>query len=1021
MPTESPPIAGAPYDDLPSAVEALVQAYTADPGVPGSGFQPSPTRPDGISALIRIFAVMAGHVVNRLNRVPDRSFLAFLNLLGTGPAPPRPARVPLTFSLAKGSTAEPLVPAGTRVGAPGDVVFETTRDLVVTQARIASVFVRQVDGDRYADRSAQAATVAQGYYEAFGGETPAEHALYLSSDAILGLPPETEVTLTLDFATHDDAVRWQALHDAAAVPPLDDGYPENALAPPLVAWSYWDGGAWRTLAPSHAPLAPAPGTSFTLAFKLPADIAATVVNGESARWIRAQLKAWTRAPIPAIQKAALGATLGPSGLAPDVALSGGRPLDLTMDFYPLGERPRFNDTIYIGSDDVFSRPSAVVTVTAVPSTQQTALKSTDKPVLAWEVWTGSAWTNVATAAPSATASATDPLWTVRFTLPAKLAPLVIQGTKSHWLRVRLVSGGFGKGLQVSTDNTKSPAVTTLIDDGYRPPLLHSLTLGYTAAPSVAPACVACNDLAFSDCPKAAPFVPFVRTRDVSSALYLGFDRPFPNRPMLLYVEVAPLALPPPGKVPTAPPAAPLVVWEYSTADGFAALGAGDGTRSFAESGLVELMGPADFASREDFGQRCFWLRARLDRGGYAIAPRLGRVLLNTVWGTHTVTIAGEDLGSSDLSAGQRFTLSQAPVLAGARIEVREPTPSPEEHAAIEALEGPDAISIVPGGDARVEEAWVRWHAVPDFHGSGPRDRHYCIDLATGQVRFGDGIAGMVPPRGVRNVRATWYQTGGGAAGNCAAGTVAELKTTIPYVDGVTNHAPASGGADAEPIDRTKSRAPAMLRHRSRAVTAEDFEDLARDASPAVARARAITPHFDPIQLEETPAAVPDAGHVTMVIIPYGDEPQPSPSAGLLRDVEDYLLARAAPAVTLEVLGPTWLEVDVVNLTVEPVTLEDADALRGEIVAALERFFHPLTGGPDGGGWAFGQLPYRSDVLALLGAIRGVDAIRSLSLEVRYAADRRVVFDEVTAGNAVERVLVSSGTHEVHIASPEARG
>jgi hypothetical protein len=189
----------------------------------------------------------------------------------------------------------------------------------------------------------------------------------------------------------------------------------------------------------------------------------------------------------------------------------------------------------------------------------------------------------------------------------------------------------------------------------------------------------------------------------------------------------------------------------------------------------------------------------------------------------------------------------------------------------------------------------------------------------------------------------------------------------------------------------------------------------------VSRARAITPHFDPIQLEESLSSVPDAGQVTMVIIPFGDDARPSPSAGLLHDVEDYLRARAAPAVTLRVVGPTWLAVDVVNLVVEPVSLEGADALRGEIVAALDRFFHPLTGGPDGNGWAFGQLPYRSDVLALVGAIHGVDAIRSMSLEVRYAADRRVVFDELAAGDAVEQVLVSTGTHDVHIASPQARG
>src|SRR5262249_47080704 len=151
-----------------------------------------------------------------------------------------------------------------------------------------------------------------------------------------------------------------------------------------------------------------------LDFALPADIGATAVNGAAARWIRARLVGW-RAPIPAIQAASLSAALVRNGLEPRVVLSGVRPLDLSMDFYPLGERPRFNDPVYIGSDEVFSRSGAVVTVTGTASTLQVR-KDGDDPVLAWEVWTGSAWQKLDTTAVAVGAGA-DPLWTVRFTLP----------------------------------------------------------------------------------------------------------------------------------------------------------------------------------------------------------------------------------------------------------------------------------------------------------------------------------------------------------------------------------------------------------------------------------------------------------------------------------------------------------------------------------------------------------------------------------------------------------------------------
>jgi hypothetical protein len=49
--------------------------------------------------------------------VPEKNFLAFLNLIGTELLPPQPARAPLTFRLAENSPVDALVPAGTQAAA----------------------------------------------------------------------------------------------------------------------------------------------------------------------------------------------------------------------------------------------------------------------------------------------------------------------------------------------------------------------------------------------------------------------------------------------------------------------------------------------------------------------------------------------------------------------------------------------------------------------------------------------------------------------------------------------------------------------------------------------------------------------------------------------------------------------------------------------------------------------------------------------------------------------------------------
>lgn len=1018
MPIPSPAIDGRSYDEVVSETEALVEAYTKDPAQPGSGWRPLAGRPDAASALVRIFARMAKHVIDRVDRIPDRSLLAFLNLIGVEPEPPRPARVALTFTLAQGSTVEPVVPAGTQIGAdPADgdtseVVFETEHDVVVGQAQLVAAFVRQPDQDLYADRTLEAKgeTEGLGLFEAFRGAVPVDHAIYLAAEEILGFPAGATVTVTFGFPDAAATAAWQALHNPTTAPPVQDWayYQKSPPAPPLVEWSYWNGEAWTRIVGLTA-------SSGNITFPLPADIEATEVNGRAERWIRGRLKAWPKSAIPAIQSVTVGASVSRSGVAPDAALSSGRPLDLSLDFFPFGERPRFNDTFHLQSAGALSKPGAVVTVTLAPSTAMAAtLKSTDAPTIAWEVWTGTAWQTVLTTTPTQAGSSynNNALRTATFTLPAQIASATVQGSEGDWLRIRLVGGDFGKGIVLGSNNT-------LTDDGYRPPVFASVKLGFTYARTTTaaapPVCFVENGWSTTDRTGAAGFVPFVRAADVAPALYLGFDRPFANLASALYVQVAPLAAADLQKVDVLGHAE--VIWEYSVEGdaGYRILAAEDETRGFAESGLLRFNGPTDFAAREEHGQRCYWLRARLDldRGTFAVPPRVGRVLTNTVWATHATTVTDEVLGSSDESDNQVFTLAQTPVLAGQRIEVVEPTlPSPAERAEIERIEdaGADAVTVIPGEDGDPDVIRVRWHAVTDFHGSGPRDRHYVFDAVTGTVRFGDGVRGLVPPRGSGNVIAAWYRSGGGKVGNRAAGTVRQLKTTIPYVGAVTNVEPASGGADREAVDRVKERGPRVLRHRGRAVTAEDFEDLALMASPAVARAKAVTPHFSPSEQAGNPGTPPvdDAGYVSLLIVPYGTERPPVPSAGLLRDVEAYVRARSSPIVVLRLAGPTWIEVSLRNLKIVPLSADGGTALRAAVTQALDAFLDPLGGGFDGAGWRFGQVPAASDVYRLLASIRGVDSIRSFDL----------VFDPpLPSGDAADRALIFSGAHEVLLLSP----
>src|SRR3990172_9528724 len=83
--------------------------------------------------LIEAFAWMTDQLLYRLNRVPDRNYIKFLELIGVHLFPPAAARVPVTFWLSAPQPDTMIIPTGTEVATPRTdtqeaIVFSTTED-----------------------------------------------------------------------------------------------------------------------------------------------------------------------------------------------------------------------------------------------------------------------------------------------------------------------------------------------------------------------------------------------------------------------------------------------------------------------------------------------------------------------------------------------------------------------------------------------------------------------------------------------------------------------------------------------------------------------------------------------------------------------------------------------------------------------------------------------------------------------------------------------------------------------------
>lgn len=779
--------------------------------------------------------------------------------------------------------------------------------------------------------------------------------------------------------------------------------------------------------------------------RVPADWAPAAVGGVERLWLRARVAAGSygtddAAYPPVLLRVRLDAELSlppvaavesrvemqATGLVPDAVLAAGVAVEPHRDFFPFGETPRIGDAVYLSCRALADKPGARV-VLSVVLTNPSDAAGTPRPalangaVLSWEYWNRDAgrWELLGTSrsdgAPGTTdfgladgtraftvGSAAAPA-RVTFVRPPAMGEVEVDGRSEPWIRARLSAGNYGREAAYEKSTAVYPGtsipVYLLTPADVRPPSVRSVEVGYAyEAPwGPVPLVATENDFAVAwpadGTGPAGAFVPFTPSPETEPALYLGWERPgdargFDNRLNTLYLGAAAATydeLAADGAA--AEPAS--VVWEYWDGSRWAHLGARDETAALTRRGLLEFVGPPSFPLSTRFGRAAFWLRARLERGGYPVPPVLERVLPNTTWAAHTVRTTDETLGSGNGEPGQAFRTTRAPVLPGETLEVREPElPSAEERESILAEAGPDAIRVVEDEAGRPAEVWVRWTRVPDFFGSGPRSRHYTLERWSGAVGFGDGRRGMIPPRGRGNVRLAAYLSGGGPEGNRPAGSVSALRTTVPYVAAVANPEPAAGGAAGESVAQARLRGPRTIRHRDRAVALADYEDLAFEASPELALAHAVPP------------GVESVGTVALVVVPRGAEARPAPSLELLARVREHVGARVSPTVELVVQGPDWARVTVAAEVV-PARLEAASEVHAAVLARVAAFLHPLTGGSGGGGWPFGRRPHRSDLYALLETTPGVDHVRALE----------VATDEMPHP---ERSLVYGGGHRIAV-------
>jgi predicted phage baseplate assembly protein len=521
-------------------------------------------------------------------------------------------------------------------------------------------------------------------------------------------------------------------------------------------------------------------------------------------------------------------------------------------------------------------------------------------------------------------------------------------------------------------------VSAASDDG--PPLVFESTRNLDAVACTLQSVQAYDAAQYRDCTDRnqqardawAPFGELPRP-GAALTLGLGFPAGHPNETLFpaLSLDLAVWSAPPPGKAPRVFQCGALAYapaklqWEGFDGTGWIGIDQlSDESLAFTRAGHLLLRVPAGVTlNRAYLGDYdatdpvtgaarppLFWLRARLVTAQYDRAPKMLAVRTNTVPVEQAQTVERELLGGTDGTRNQSWKLENAPVLR-------------------DGLQ----IQIDDGTGARV------WQAVDDLLGAQATDEQLAVDWTSGVIVAGDGENGAIPVANPNNpdanVLALSYRYGGGKRGNVAAHAIASLLTPVAGIDGgkVDNLFAAIGGRDEERLDDAKKRARQMLRTRDRAVTTDDFEQLAQQAGN-VRRARALPlahPQFPGVQVP---------GAITIIVVPDTDARPPVPSEALLRTVCDALDQRRLLGTELFVVAPRYVSVSV---AAQVVVRDDANpaTVRQDVEKAITTYLDPLTGGDDGSGWPFGGTIRYSKLVQKVFGVTGVDSVPHLVLTV----------------------------------------
>lgn len=246
-------------------------------------------------------------------------------------------------------------------------------------------------------------------------------------------------------------------------------------------------------------------------------------------------------------------------------------------------------------------------------------------------------------------------------------------------------------------------------------------------------------------------------------------------------------------------------------------------------------------------------------------------------------------------------------------------------------------------------------------------------------------------------------------GNLPAGSIRTLASDIGFISEICNFQPTSGALEQESVSDAVERSQALLRNGGRAVTCRDFEDLAKEASRGIIRAKCFS-NLDKYGNKKQ-------GAVTLVLL-QKDYEQGRQYFEVIRErTINYIVPRmvlgAVRTEDFSVREPDFVMIHV-SATLVVNAYNQVFEVRRAAQEQLKAFLNPVTGNFDHMGFPLGVFPGEPQLINVLQEVPHVEAVKNIRITATNMRDGE--FCEINLEKTVDMryLLVVNGSHNLNI-------